>query len=477
MPSRSGSSLSPGPADSESAAKANSRKQPLAGHLPQRGYALLCLLFAAVVFYGSYGFANWYTAGRGDVPELVFAWEQYIPFVPYSILPYWSLNFAYALGFFLCRGRRELHRYLAQLLGAQLVAITCFLLFPLQYSQVKPSIDGVAGWLFSSLALFDQPYNQAPSLHVMLALIVGRFYWLRSPAKWRIAVALYFLCVGISVLTTWQHHFIDVPTGVLAGALVLWALPEQHLPRRTPVGFLSTAHCKWALLYALFALCWIALAALGGAWLWCLWAAVSCISMSLCYAVFGPRAMQKEENGRLSMAAFLLLLPYLLAVRANMAYWLRGSARKSVILEKRIHIGSILAARSYHAVVDVCAEYPLYCPPAHYGVVPLLDMVPPARDDLGRAADMLQDMLLSGRTPVLVCCALGYGRSIAVVLAWMLRYGGDTDLEMAAAKLRRICPQMVLPQATRVQILRLAEQRPCPDSNTEKKDTVTSQRI
>ena len=76
-----------------------------------------------------------------------------------------------------------------------------------------------------------------------------------------------------------------------------------------------------------------------------------------------------------------------------------------------------------------------------------------------------------------VCCALGYGRSIAVVLAWMLRYGGDTDLEMAAAKLRRICPQMVLPQATRVQILRLAEQRPCPDSNTEKKDTVTSQRI
>lgn len=426
------------------------------------GYALLCLLGAAVVFYGSYGLANWYTAGRADVPELVFDWERHIPFIPCSILPYWSIDLAYALGFFLCRSRQELHRYLAQLLGAQAVAITCFFLFPLQYSQGKPPVDGFLGWLFTTLALFDQPYNQAPSLHVMLALIVGRFYWLRTPARWRVVVFCFFVVVGLSVLTTWQHHFIDVATGVLAGALVLWAIPERQLPSPWRPATMKTTvhHRRWAFLYGFFALCWTAPALLGGAWLWCLWAALAFLLVALCYAVFGAGAMQKQERGRLTPAAWVLLLPYLVAVRVNMAFWLRSRRPRPAILDDRIHIGSILATRPYRAVLDLCAEYPLHRPPLRYVFVPLLDMVPPEVADLRRAADALQAMLLSEDSPVLVCCALGYGRSVAVVLAWMLCHGGYADLDAALLRLRSACPQMVVPAATRDQLLRLADPGP-----------------
>ena len=61
---------------------------------------------------------------------------------------------------------------------------------------------------------------------------------------------------------------------------------------------------------------------------------------------------------------------------------------------------------------------------------------------------------------VLVCCALGYGRSAAVVLLWLVRYGHCADLAAAIAVLKQARPQMVLPAATRCHIeqaLRLPE--------------------
>ena len=61
----------------------------------------------------------------------------------------------------------------AHLVAAQLIATVCFVLFPLSFGWPKPPADGLSGWLFDSLAAFDLPYNQAPSLHIALAIIVG----------------------------------------------------------------------------------------------------------------------------------------------------------------------------------------------------------------------------------------------------------------------------------------------------------------
>ena len=118
---------------------------------------------------------------------------------------------------------------------------------------------------------------------------------------------------------------------------------------------------------------------------------------------------------------------------------------------ENVHVGSILAAAECEAVVDVCAEYPLFRRPEHYAAVPMLDMVPPECADLIRAVRILEQMRRAGR-PVLVCCALGYGRSAAVVLLWLWAYGGCADLDAAVARLRQVRPQMVLPDAVRQSI-------------------------
>jgi hypothetical protein len=85
----------------------------------------------------------------------------------------------------------------------------------------------VAGAMFGVLRSFDQPFNQLPSLHLALAVILAALFARKTTGIARAAVVAGFVAIGLSVLTTWQHHFIDVPTGVLLGALCVWAWPFE----------------------------------------------------------------------------------------------------------------------------------------------------------------------------------------------------------------------------------------------------------
>lgn len=422
--------------------------------------ATLCKLAAVgAFFYASYGLANHIAAERADVPEIVFGWESAVPFWPWTIVPYWSLNLLYALAFFLCADVRAQNRYIAQLLAAQVLAVSCFLLFPLQFSWPKPPVEGWFGSLFASLAAFDKPYNQAPSLHIMLTLIVGRFYWYRLPRPGRPLWAAWMLLIALSVLTTWQHHFIDIPTGLLAGALVLWALPwrgNEAAPSPLRLRLHKMAAEKrlfWTGFYLVLAGVAAACAGMGGAWLWLLWPAVSCLMVAAAYAGLGAGVFQKQENGRHSLAAALLLLPYTAGAYLNLRFWLAGQKRHAAVTE-RLHIGSIAAAGRFQAALDVCAELPVCRTIAHYRSLPLTDMLPPAPQQLAEAADSVQQLLdRSGGAPVLACCALGYGRSAAVVLTWLMRHGGHDDFDRALATLRRARPQVRIPPETREAVL------------------------
>ncbi|EEG22770.1 MULTISPECIES: phosphatase PAP2/dual specificity phosphatase family protein [Eikenella] len=331
--------------------------------------SLLKLALVGALFYTSYGLSNHYAASLAYVPEVAFAWERGIPFWAWTIVPYWSLNLMYAAAFFLCRDAGEQNRYVARLVAAQIIATTCFMLFPLHFSWQKPPTDGLWGWLFDSLVAFDLPYNQAPSLHIALSIIVGAFYWTRFP-KIRLPILLWQSLIALSVLTTYQHHFIDVPTGALLGWLVLWAIPQYGVSpfkRRDlfvvqpaeQTGYLKTVSCeaklssgkakispetrsreiKIAMLYLAGAVLSALPALFGGAWLWMLWVSVSLLVVAFAYLT-GNAVFQKQADGRLSAAATILLLPYLAGVRLNMAYWLRGKAKTAQVRDD-VWIGSI----------------------------------------------------------------------------------------------------------------------------------------
>ena len=450
---------------------------------PRLKISLCKLALVGALFYTSYGLSNHHAASLAYVPEIAFAWEHGIPFWAWTIVPYWSLNLMYAAAFFLCRDTREQNRYVARLVSAQIVAIICFMLFPLHFGWPKPPTDGLWGWLFDSLVAFDLPYNQAPSLHIALSIIVGAFYWTRFP-KIRLPILLWQSLIALSVLTTYQHHFIDVPTGALLGWLVLWVIPQYGVsPFRgrslsvaqpdSQTGRLKTSEAsfceaktstavfreaktspatrsreiKIAMLYLAGAVLSALPSLFGGAWLWMLWVSVSLSVVAFAYLTGNAAVFQKQADGRLSAAATVLLLPYLAGVRLNMAYWLRGKA-KTARVRDGVWIGSVSGiSDDLSAVLDVCAEYPRPRYRGAYRVLPLLDMVAPSENDLVQAASLLE-ALRRQHGKVLTCCALGYGRSAAVVLTWLLVYGGCRDLAQATAELKQARPQTVLPPET-----------------------------
>jgi membrane-associated phospholipid phosphatase len=187
-------------------------------------------LWAAVLapfFYSTYGFSNWLAAQRSDVGSVVFAWERHIPFLAWTIIPYWIIVPLYGLSLFVTTSPRELDRLARRLITAQVIAVACFIAFPLRLSFARPETSGVSGLLFDALTTFDQPFNQAPSLHIALLMILWNHYARHVSQPWRLVMHGCGGLIGLSVLTTYQHHFIDVPTGAMLGWFAVWLWPDE----------------------------------------------------------------------------------------------------------------------------------------------------------------------------------------------------------------------------------------------------------
>lgn len=415
------------------------------------GRAALWLLVLAPLFFLSYGYANGVAAARAGVPSIVFDWERAIPFWAWTIVPYWSIDLFYGISLFVCRDRRELDTQGLRLLTAQAIAIACFLLWPLRFSFQRPDSDGVFGWLFDVLLGFDKPFNQAPSLHIVLLIVL----WVRFAAHlrgaWRWLLHGWFALIGVSVLTTYQHHFVDIPTGLLAGWLCVWLWPERApAPWRGAALARDAQRWKLAALYALgAAACTAAAWWLRGAAWWLLWPALSLALVAINYALLGANGFQKRADGRLSMAARWLFAPYLLAAWLNSRWWTRR-APQPVAVADGVWLGRVPGPGErgvFAAIVDCSAELSLPVWREGDAVRPMLDLVAPTPAQLAQAAQDIEHLRTRGK--VLVCCALGYSRSAAALAAWLLRSGRAHSLEAAIDTLRRARPAIVLGPAHR----------------------------
>jgi membrane-associated phospholipid phosphatase len=416
----------------------------------QPGRALLWLAVCSTLFFGGYGFANWAAAQHAEVASIRFGWEQDIPFLPWTIIPYWSIDLFYALAFFLCADAAELERHVRRILTAQLVAVVCFLAFPLQLAVAKPATEGHFGVLLTALGSFDRPYNQAPSLHIALLVILWALYARHVPKRFHLALHGWSVLIGISVLTTWQHHFIDVPTGAALGLLCLWLWPEQGALR-----FRVTRHRKRQRIATLYALgaAFLGFAALrlGGWHLWLPWPALSLMLVALNYLALGAAGFQKRADGTVPLAARLLLLPYLAGARLNAWLW-AGSDRFSEVGDG-VWIGRLPNrlpedTPAFPTIIDLCAELPAAPHAGRHVTLPALDLIPLSAGEMRHAAEAIEAARANG--PVLVACALGYGRSAAAVATWLVTTGRAASPEAAIARLRAIRPRIAV-DARRIQ--------------------------
>ncbi|HSC85552.1 MAG TPA: phosphatase PAP2/dual specificity phosphatase family protein [Pseudomonas sp.] len=413
---------------------------------------VLWLLLLAPLFFTSYSFANWLTGQRSDVGSLAFAWEQYTPLWPWTIVPYWSIDLLYGLSFLHPATRREMDRHALRLLSVQLICVACFLLWPLRFTFERPELSGFFGWMFDVLMGFDKPFNQAPSLHIALLVVIWVMFARHTHGLlWRGLLHGWMALIGLSVLTTWQHHFIDVPTGALAGWLCVWLWPvEGHSPLQQARLTGDARRWRLALRYALGSAVCAALAInLAGAWLWLLWPCIALLLVALNYALLGAAGFQKQADGSLSAAAIWLFAPYLAAAWLNSRWWTRRHPQADQICPG-IWLGRLPTSaelQPFSAVLDLCAELPLCSHGKAYRSIAVLDLSTPSAADCRQAAEAIEQLRQHG--PLLVCCALGYSRSACAVAAWLLQYGGCQDLDEALQRIRQARPQIVLGETHR----------------------------
>jgi protein-tyrosine phosphatase len=427
------------------------------------------LALLAPLFYLSYGLANYLAAGRASVPSIVFDWERGMPFWAWTIFPYWSINVFYGLSLFTARNRFELDRHGARLLTAQLMAVSCFIIWPLRYSFGQPEADGAAGFMFAALRGFDQPFNQAPSLHIALAVILWDWYRRRITPVWaRVVLHVWALAICGSVLTTYQHHFIDIPTGALLGVVCVWLWPLERRVALLKAWRLTRdpQRGKLAGFYALGAVAsaWIGIA-LGGVALWLCWPAAALLAVALNYAGFGARGFQMGRDGGMAWAARWLLMPYRMGAAINAWLWTHRQPAASVV-QPGILLGRVPTAREWHAagrplLLSLCAELQLPAEArADARCLPLLDLVVPPPALLSRAAGLLQRQARQGEG-VWICCALGYSRSAAAVVSWLCATGQARNTDHAQAMVRSVRPQIVLRRPWQMNLLRAADVSQC----------------
>ena len=401
-------------------------------------YKLILLAGLSIFFFTSYNLTNWYTANLSDVGSLFFSWESLIPLWPWTIVPYWSIDLMYGLAILLASSKQSLKILCLRLFSAQIICITCFLIFPLKFSFERPNLDGFLSLWFDVLMGFDKPFNQAPSLHITLLVILWQFYNCYFQSKFnQLLLHVWCFLIALSVLTTWQHHFFDVPTGLWAGCFCIWLWPENGM---TPLKSKSYAkQYTWSGIYFLLFLLSLSLAIyIGGIGLWLLWLAGAFVLVSANYLLFGATGFQKQANGHFPFAITILYLPYFAIMWLNSRLWTLKNKPADFIMDN-VYLGRIashntLQTKRIVSIVDFCAELPIGQFNGYYSLIPVLDMTPLSIKQCQLAAETIDQFQKQGS--VLVCCALGYSRSATAVIAWLLLTKRAANVEDAITKVK-----------------------------------------
>ena len=412
---------------------------------PPRLVSAATALALSLLFIIVYGLTGWITSVRPDVGTWVFEWERRLPFVPWLIVPYMSLDLFFVAAPFQCTSRVELGTFRRRMTMAILVAGTMFLLMPLQFAFPRPTAAGWTAGIFELLYGFDRPSNLFPSLHVAILILLAGTYHRHSRGIMRWLTHGWFTLIGLSTVLVYQHHVVDVAGGFALGLLSYYLIPERTASRTT------TVNPRIGMWYAAGAVILAVTAAWLGPWgLLLAWPTASIAIVASAY-LGGHGDLTRKESGRLPMTTRVVLAPWLLAQQASLMYYRRHATPWNVVapgvwIGRRLNEREAVDATSFGAaaVLDLTAEFseadPFLALP--YLNIPILDLTAPSPDQIRAAVDFINAH--RDTRNVYVHCKLGYSRSAAVVGSWLMDAGLAATPDEAVARIRAARPSLIV---------------------------------
>ena len=410
-----------------------------------RAKALLTSAGLSILFLVVYGGCNWITSSRSGVGTFYFEWERDIPFVPFLILPYMSIDLFFIAAPFLCRTNEQLRVFSQRVTAAILVAGICFLLFPLRFAFPRPHSDGWTGALFDWFRAIDAPYNLFPSLHAALWLLLVDLYARRLRGILFTGAMIWLALVGLSPALTYQHHLIDILGGFALAGYCFYFFHESSAT--LPV----IANRRIGFYYAACAV--IVLALVPTLWPWSaslFWPGLALGILASAYFGVGPGVFRKR-GGKLPWSAKFVLGPCLIGQYLSLLYY-RQQCRAWDEITPRVWIGGKLGRRAAKcalqagvtAVLDLSAEFSETKPfrAICYWNMPILDLTAPTQAQLHEMGKFIGERCKAG--VVYVHCKIGYSRSASAVAAYLIMSGKAGDVQDALAIIRRARPSIVI---------------------------------
>jgi len=190
-------------------------------------------------------------------PGAVRWWDVLFTFVYTS---YFIVPFALA-GWFWARDRRAFQRFTRRLVTLSLAGLATYMAFPAAPPWLAGEmglLDEVhrstgKGWevisigtasLFSRGQAGSNLVAAVPSLHTAIVTLVALFLWGRVRRPWlRPLLLLYPLLMGLTLMATGEHYFLDVALGWIYAGVVMaaWSLWERRREARLPAASLAEA--------------------------------------------------------------------------------------------------------------------------------------------------------------------------------------------------------------------------------------------
>lgn len=159
--------------------------------------------------------------------DFSFAWEKNTPLIPWMILPYVSLNIMTFVPIFHLIPSEI--RHLGRVMGlATVIAAVVFYFFPAPLIHTRPESVETWNFLFQLVFSIDDVSNTLPSLHITFSTQLLLALWPKLKT-FRYFYLVWFLLVCVSVLFTWQHHFMDIVAGLVLALSLQRLVPK--LPR------------------------------------------------------------------------------------------------------------------------------------------------------------------------------------------------------------------------------------------------------
>ncbi len=160
--------------------------------------------------------------------------DENTPFVPVSVWIYFSEYVFFPLIYVRCRDIVNANKFLYSFFALWAVSITIFWLWPTTFPRslypLPADLDPVTHWAFSALRATDTPANCAPSLHVSSVYLASFIFLDEQKEKFPFYLGWATL-IALSTLTTKQHYFVDIVTGLFM-AIAMYVLFHRAVDYR-----------------------------------------------------------------------------------------------------------------------------------------------------------------------------------------------------------------------------------------------------